>query len=253
MKRLSPALQNYFNATVYFPVSERVMAEKVADIFNIRTWRDLWKVKIPIQYEKEPEGGVLPRQVLQDLGTSLYFQRGDCEDIARGQIAVARTNNIPAYFLMVFTDTTYKNGHVMVLGLTDKGNLFVLNYTKYYIETTYTLTAKDIENDTTAFRNALSRIAYYLEQDQANWMIYWIVKLEYDSSGYLKAIGYIEPTVIPVGGDVETLYFEDNPENFQDELNALGYELKNVPQDKSMWWMIIPALGIPVILLLLRR
>lgn len=254
MKNLTTSLKTYFQTLALFPKSEKSIAIPIADIFNIGNWNDLWKIKAIVEYTEEPLSTVFPSQVLQDLGTTLYYRVGDCEDIARAQIAVGLIKNIPLYLLMVFPDTTYKNGHVMVLGLTNQKNLFVLNFTSYYVETSYQLNISDIENQSAHFVDAFSRIAYYISQDQKQWSVYWIVKLIYDSQGWLKATGYIDPIINQTSGNVEKITYKDDPQQFKDELKSLGFALNDVVNntENNWYWIVIIVIGL-IMILLIRR
>ncbi len=232
MKKPTPALINYFSNTTTIGLNEIAVANKVRDAFGIKSWKDLWKIKAGIRYITDERLDV--KQLMQKLDFTMYTLMGDCEDIARAQIVVAKTLRIPVYYLMVFPDSTLQNGHVMVLGLTDKNNLFVLNYTKYYVETSSKLTMQDIEGNTEAFQNAFFKILGNLYRDQKHWQIIWVVKTNLDEI----PTGYIELPPTPQFGDVETYEYPDDPKDVEEALKKLNLD-ELIPVTEKFPWSIL--------------
>jgi len=213
----SAAMIKYFNDVVNFPVKESVIAKKVIDAFEIKSVIDLWKVGAYINYVKDERLDMT--QVLQDLGTSVYYGIGDCEDIARAQIVLGKSIKVPAYYLMMFPDNSYKNGHVMGLYI-ENNNLIALNYTTYYIAKDETITSKDVENNTQAFQNALAAINYNISRDLKQYQILWIIK----TNSTEKPIGYINGTNRIQYGDVEVKEFPNTRDAVMEYIQRLNLD-----------------------------
>jgi len=211
------AMIKYFNDVVNFPVKESVIAKKVIDAFEIKSVFDLWKIGAYIEYAKDERLDI--SQVIQDLGTTMYYGIGDCEDIARAQIVLGKHIKVPGYYLMMFPDNSYKNGHVMGLYI-ENNNLIALNYTTYYKCKDETITPKDVENNTQAFQNALAKLNYSISRDLKQYQILWIIKTDQDE----KPIGYINGTNRIQYGDVEVKEFPNTRDAVLEYMEKLNLD-----------------------------
>jgi len=243
MNAPTAAMIKYFNDVVDFPVKESVIANKVIDAFEIKSVFDLWKIGAYVEYVKDERLDI--SQIIQDLGTTMYYGIGDCEDIARAQIVLGKNIKVPAYYLMMFPDNSYKNGHVMELYI-ENNNLIALNYTTYYTAKDETITSKDVENNTQAFQNALAAINYHIIRDLKQYQILWIIKTDQNE----KPIGYINGTNRIQYGDVEVKEFPNTRDAVMQYMKKINLDelIKKKPEiSTTILFAIIGILGTLII------
>lgn len=217
MNAPNEALKTYFSEVIKFNVAEKAVATKVIQGFKLSSVKDLWKIGAYVEYVTDERLDTL--QVMQDLGTTMYYGVGDCEDIARAQVVLGKQLNKNMYYLLMFPDNSLRGGHAVTLFI-DDGFLTVLNNTIFYTCKDYKLSEYDIENNTQNFYAALSKINFHIARDLKQYNLMWIVKTDYNE----KPIGYVE--VRP-----DTLYGNVDIEKFPDMRDAITQEIKNLDLD----------------------
>ena len=203
-------LNDYFSYVTHFPVDEKEIAKRVKQAFKINSVYDLWKLKAAIRYSKDDRLG--ENQIMQDLGTSMYYLSGDCEDIARAQVVVGKLLGKPISYLFLFPDFSYQGGHVCVIGQDGENRLYLLNYTTYII-------GKDpvpYDTDDVRFREQLNALIFTLSSQK--WAVVWVVNTDENEI----PTSYSEIAYKPNASETDIVTYPDTPLIVSDYLDALS-------------------------------
>lgn len=196
--------------------NENNFAKQVITAFNIKSSKDIWKIPAYIEYRTDNIMDLT--QSFQTMDFTFYTGKGDCEDQARAIKKGLEALNLPTYYWLVFQDESYQVGHAMTIFINEDGYLTAQNYTEQWINKDYTITTKDIENNTERFKYLMEGINGAIFPKQLDWRISWIIKT--NSIEYPK--GYIKTPISQSLGNIEYSFKLDSRELILPEIESLN-------------------------------
>ena len=198
--------------------NENNFAKTVIKAFNIKSSKDIWKIPAYIEYK--PDTIMDLSQSFQTMDFTFYTGTGDCEDQARAIKKGLEALHLPAYYWLVFEDNSFQIGHAMVLFINENGYLTAQNYTEQWINKDFTITKKDLENNSERLQMLMEGLNNAIFPNQRYWNVSWLIKtnsLEYP-------IGYLQLPTTLSNGNIEYNYQIDSREMILQEIENLNVE-----------------------------